>query len=223
MSKLLSMPLVAILAIFLDIFALAQGSLIEHKVIANFDTVPIAASGLGHYDSLIWQGISVATSPNYLLDPHSPQNVAIVGPAQAQVVCPARISSKYVNSTIIQFALKSFYYGCVIPCPLSETTGVSSTSCTTPCNITVKGYDSLENLVAQHTVVYDVVKDITKCSTTNPKHLAMPQIVMNKDFQGLTDVTFQPESPLGEADQLTMVFDDIYYVTDTVIGTVPTY
>jgi hypothetical protein len=130
--------------------------------LARFENAPglplVAASPIGIYLDLFWQGMSLAQTGGVqnlvIVVPNSPSNVAAYSAtdlATLQQGQPA-MTTNYGDSTIDHFDLYSFYYGCALSAQASVL-GVPQS-----CTISIKGYadDQATKLVAEQSFQFTV-------------------------------------------------------------------
>jgi hypothetical protein len=184
----------------------------------NTDGLPlVAASPIGIYLDLFWQGMSLAQTSgltNVLgVVPNSPPNAAAFSSLDLTTVTQGQPSMRtnYRDSNIDHFDLGYFYYGCTVAAQVSVV-GVPKS-----CTITIKGYtdDNGSNLVAQQSFSYTAGSSGGLLGgllggTGLKTSAQMTKAVVDPKFKNLKRVDFSVSDPLITAALIDSVGYTVY-------------
>lgn len=205
----------ALLAIVSAGVPLPQRVFYPLRQVANFDNavgVPlIAASPIGVYQELYWQGISLAKTGNVqstaLVTPKTAPNTAAFSALDLATVQQGQpsILSNYPSSTIEYFDLHEFWYGCTVAAQISVAAVPVS------CTITVKGYsDSAgKTLASSQEFKFTAPGLLTGGPLALKVNAPMQRAFMNGKFTGLKRVDFFVDSNLVKA----ALIDSVLYTS----------
>jgi hypothetical protein len=187
---------------------------------ARFENSPglplVAASPIGIYLDLFWQGMSLAQTSgltNVLgVVPNSPPNVAAFSALDLSTLTQGQASMRtnYADSNIDHFDLKYFYYGCTVAAQVSVV-GVPKS-----CTITIKGYtdDNRSNLVASQSFTYTPGGSGLVSGLLGGMGLStssqMTKAVVDPKFKGLKRVDFSVSNPTLTAGLIDSVGYTVY-------------
>lgn len=174
----------------------------------NADGLPlIAASPIGIYLDIFWQGMSLAQTGGLqnlaIVVPNSPPNVAAYSALDLATVQQGQPSmmTNYADSTVDHFDLKSFYYGC------SSASQASVAAVPVSCTVTIKGYadDAARQLVATQSFAFTVGS-----GTLLQTSAQMLKANVNNKFRGLKKVDFFVDNNLLKAGLIDTVSYTVY-------------
>lgn len=184
---------------------LPQRTFYPLKQVAKFDNavgVPlIAASPIGIYQDIFWQGMSLAKTSNVqstaLVTPNSPPNTAAYSALDLATIQQGQPSmlAKYSASTIEYFDLHEFYYGCTVA------TQISVAAVPIACTVTVKGYADAagKKLVTSQDFKFTAPGLLTGGKLSLQTNAPMQRAFLNGKFTGLQRVDFFVDSNLIKA------------------------
>lgn len=118
----------------------------------------VAASPIGIYDDIYWQGFSLAITGSvqnvFIVEPNTGSNLAAFARNDLATISQGQpaMTVNYADSTIDHFDLSSFYYACVYATEASIAAKPQS------CTLTIRGYkdDAAKQLVAEQSFDFNV-------------------------------------------------------------------